>query len=614
MRRVSGLVVVSLIAGLLWVVAGAPPAHATASEGTSGTAVGAEPAQIRYGQNLNVSASVADIDAFTGDCSFGSCLPFPNGRVDFYAVQNGVQSGLLTSGLLQDDKGELLQSSGTGAIPYCCLPVGTYKIRGYYVPGNYDPSSDDTDGTITVLPGNTSVNLSQSSQSTSLGQEVTFSVQVSPENLATVPASGFVDLRETVGNSTTTYKTTALDANGHATIKLSDLPGGSHSLFAVYGGDGNYNGSTSGAVTHSVSKGTVTNTLTASPSNTVFGQPITFVATVTPSAPATLTPTGQVDLAGSGFFQVRTMSNGSATWVVSQTPPGTHGFNSLYYGDNSYFGTFSNTLYVTVAKASTTTGLTSSQNPSTVGQPVTLTATVAAVAPGSGTPTGTVQFFDGPNALGAPAALSNGQASLTTSTLGGGTRTLTAVYSGDNNFNASTSPALSQTVTCDRIYTGSYASLTLGPGTSCISNATIGSALTIPSGAKVSIVNSTINGTLSTSGTPATLIVCGSTAKSTATISNVTGVLVFGDPGGGCALNTVSGSATVTSNHGGLKVIGNKLGSLTVNTNSGGPIVVGANTVSGGLACSGNNPAPVNGGQSNNVSGTRSGQCGAANF
>lgn len=89
----------------------------------------------------------------------------------------------------------------------------------------------------------------------------------------------------------------------------------------------------------------------------------------------------------------------------------------------------------------TTTVVTSSVNPSTVGQSVTFTATVTGT-----TPTGTVQFRDGAVNLGAPAALAAGVATLTTSSLGAGTHVVTAIYSGDADDGASTSPAVSQVV------------------------------------------------------------------------------------------------------------------------------------------------------------------------
>ena len=77
----------------------------------------------------------------------------------------------------------------------------------------------------------------------------------------------------------------------------------------------------------------------------------------------------------------------------------------------------------------TTTTLTSSLNPSPLGQSVTFTATVTANAPGSNVPQGTVTFSDGGNPL-ATVQLTNGQASFTTSALTAGSHAVTARYDG----------------------------------------------------------------------------------------------------------------------------------------------------------------------------------------
>ena len=96
----------------------------------------------------------------------------------------------------------------------------------------------------------------------------------------------------------------------------------------------------------------------------------------------------------------------------------------------------------------TATALSSSLNPSVLGESVTFTATVTGnPAFYKGTPSGTVTFKDGTTALGSPAALNgSGVATLATSTLAVGTQSITAVYSGDTHFETSTSPALQQVV------------------------------------------------------------------------------------------------------------------------------------------------------------------------
>jgi len=92
----------------------------------------------------------------------------------------------------------------------------------------------------------------------------------------------------------------------------------------------------------------------------------------------------------------------------------------------------------------TTTTLTSSTNPSAVGQAVTFTAKVAATS-GTGSPTGTVTFLDNGTSIGS-GALSSGTATLKTSSLSQGSHPITAQYSGDSTFAMSTSSPLTQIV------------------------------------------------------------------------------------------------------------------------------------------------------------------------
>src|SRR5260370_25242576 len=84
-------------------------------------------------------------------------------------------------------------------------------------------------------------------------------------------------------------------------------------------------------------------------------------------------------------------------------------------------------------------------NPAVFGQLVTFTATVNVNSPGAGTPTGTVNFFDGITLLG-PGTLSGGVATFSTSALAVGSHSITAVYGGDSDFNRNTSGAFTQTV------------------------------------------------------------------------------------------------------------------------------------------------------------------------
>jgi hypothetical protein len=99
----------------------------------------------------------------------------------------------------------------------------------------------------------------------------------------------------------------------------------------------------------------------------------------------------------------------------------------------------------TVNAASTSTTLTSSLNPSRGGQAVTFTATVNPVAPGTGTPTRSIESLRGGVRVGT-VPLTSGSAQLTTDTLAAGKHAIQARYIGTGNYLSSVSAVLQQTV------------------------------------------------------------------------------------------------------------------------------------------------------------------------
>ncbi len=141
-----------------------------------------------------------------------------------------------------------------------------------------------------------------------------------------------------------------------------------------------------------------------------------------------------------------TDSNGNATFTaagLAATTPGewVSATATAPDGSTSEFSLDMKALYFD------TTTVTSSADPSVYGQAVTFTATVAAASSTEGTPAGSVQFaVDGTN-FGTPIALVNGSAtSSAIDSLGAGSHTVTAVYSGDPDFIASTAATLGQVV------------------------------------------------------------------------------------------------------------------------------------------------------------------------
>jgi hypothetical protein len=184
-------------------------------------------------------------------------------------------------------------------------------------------------------------------------------------------------------------------------------------------------------------------TVASSGNPSVFGQPVTFTATLTPAS-ATGTVQFQDGVATLGAPVA--VSNGSATSSPFSLPVGVHSITAVYSGDSNFAGNSGSLPTQTVNQAHSSTTLSSSLNPSALGQAVTFTAAVSVVAPGAGTLTGNVQFKDGTTNLGTPVVLSNGSATFSTSSLTVGAHSITAVYSGDGNFAGSTGSLPTQTV------------------------------------------------------------------------------------------------------------------------------------------------------------------------
>jgi hypothetical protein len=88
----------------------------------------------------------------------------------------------------------------------------------------------------------------------------------------------------------------------------------------------------------------------------------------------------------------------------------------------------------------------SSPNPSSAGQTVTFTTQVSAGVLGSGTPTGSVSYYDGSTLLGTGTLGSNGKAIFMTSGLSVGSHSIYEFYSGDSNFNPNSAPPITQVV------------------------------------------------------------------------------------------------------------------------------------------------------------------------
>ena len=210
----------------------------------------------------------------------------------------------------------------------------------------------------------------------------------------------------------------------------------------------------SGDVTVTSSIATTT-AVTSSSNPSVVGQSVLYTATVTPNSGST-TPTGTVTFKDGSATITCTGGNqslngpGVATCQFTYSSVGTHSITAVYAGAGSFTASTSSVLSQTVNKAGTTTSLTSSLSTTVVGQPVTFTATVAAVSPGAGVPTGLVTFKDNGTDItctsGTQTLNGTGVATCTLASAGVSAHPITAVYPADANYLTSTSSTLTQTI------------------------------------------------------------------------------------------------------------------------------------------------------------------------
>jgi parallel beta-helix repeat protein len=243
----------------------------------------------------------------------------------------------------------------------------------------------------------------------------------------------------------TVLGTATLNGSAVATFSTSFLFVGTHNLTVTYPGDFNFAPSTSNTITEVITGPPTTTILNSvSPNPALPLQPITMTATVTS---AYTTPAGTITFmtGGKTLVTATLAANGTASATISTLGAGTYPITAVYGGSTEYAGSPSNTVIEVVNGAPTTTALTSAPNPSTFGQTVTFTATVAAPQ-STTTPTGTVTFMDGATTLGSAPLSTSDVAQFSTAALAGDSHNITAVYGGSTNDNKSTSNTVVQIV------------------------------------------------------------------------------------------------------------------------------------------------------------------------
>jgi hypothetical protein len=398
----------------------------TVNKGTVSTAVTGSLSNSVFGQSVTFTATVS------------SPVGTPTGTVTF-----------TVDGMPQTTTATL--SGGKATATLNNLAAGSHSIgANYNGDANFAASTNSTPASLTVGPASTTTTIVASTANAVAGQLVTFTATVAPVSPGGgVPTGsiGFV----VDGNYVTSG--TTLDATGKASMTLS-FGVGTHHVGAIYTpSNGNYSGSFTPVspvllwapvnVTQASTTTTIATTLSSSLTiQTAYGQPVTFYAVVSPTAPGGGTPTGTVTflLDTNQFLPPVTLVNGVAVFTTNTLTPGVHYMAAIYNGDSNYAGSYtpaSPTLLwvkLTVTQAFAPVTVTATPTASVYGQTVTITATVSPLSQGAAVPTGQVVFYIDGVAASAGTLNSAGVATYSVAFLPEGFHTVSAVYNGDSNY------------------------------------------------------------------------------------------------------------------------------------------------------------------------------------
>lgn len=371
--------------------------------------------------------------------------------------------------------------------------------------------------------------------------------------------------------STTTVQATA-DSSGQIVnneyIVPLDAMGAAFTITAV--------GSTSQAQTiFTDANQNTTTAVTSSLNPSLPGQNVTFTAKVfvtgAPTTPATCGTVqfrdGATNLSSAIAINA---TDGSAVFATAALTAGSHSITAAYLAGNGSckFNDNTSAPLTQLVKRTSTTTLGSSLNPSSYNSSVTFTA---AVTGAGATPTGTVAFQNGGVTMGT-VPLTSGQAAYTTNSLLVGSYAITAQYSGDSAYIASSSSAVTQvvnkaaaTITLGNLtpaYDGSpkAVSVTTNP-VGLSTNVTYNGNPTPPSAVGSYAVVATITDP-NYSGTASGTLVIGK-AAATITLGNLTStydgspkaVSVTTVPAGLASSVTYNGSSTAPTNAGSYAVV-----------------------------------------------------------
>jgi len=208
----------------------------------------------------------------------------------------------------------------------------------------------------------------------------------------------------------------------------------------VFPSNNNYNFAQDTSKSIVINPAPTTTTIQTSPNPSTFGQSVTITASVSSVGG---TPPGTINIFNNFGHFIASVANGGS-FTTKNLPVGGSQLTASYQGASingrtTFLGS-SGFKFHTMNKATPTIAVVAAPTPSAFGQPATFTATIGGVASAPAQPQfGGVSYFDGgPPGIGSPFGAagvgSNGIAVFSTSNLATGTHTITATYSGDQNY------------------------------------------------------------------------------------------------------------------------------------------------------------------------------------